>query len=100
MIDETSLVNEFTLVSDDDNDDIPVAVCYRCGLVAGPDWDEVILGAEVGSSATAVPQMRIRPRSAVDRAGPARIVLAGPIFLLGEVPWQTARSNRAGPWLS
>ena len=46
MIDETSLVNAFTLVSDDDNDDIPVAVCYRCGLVAGPDWDEVILGAE------------------------------------------------------
>ena len=45
MIDETPLVNAVTLVSDDD-DDIPVAVCYRCGLVAGPDWDEVILGAD------------------------------------------------------
>ena len=45
MIDETPLVNSVTLLSDDDND-IPVAVCYRCGLVAGPDWDEVILGAD------------------------------------------------------
>ncbi len=47
MIDETPLVNAVTLVSDDDNDnDIPVAVCHRCGLVAGLDWDEVILGAD------------------------------------------------------
>ena len=43
MIDETPLVNSVTLMSDDD---IPVVVCYRCGLVAGPDWDEVILGAD------------------------------------------------------
>ena len=28
------------------DDDIPVAVCYRCGLVAGPDWDEVILSTD------------------------------------------------------
>jgi len=44
MIDETPLVNAVTLVSDDD--DIPVAVCHRCGLVAALDWDEVILGAD------------------------------------------------------
>ena len=45
MIDETPLVNAVTLASDDD-DDIPVAVCFRCGLVAGPDWDEVILSTD------------------------------------------------------
>ena len=44
MIDETPLVNAVTLVSDDD--DIPVVVCYRCGLVAGPNWDEVILSTD------------------------------------------------------
>ena len=44
MIDEI-LVTAWTLASDDD-DDIPVAVCHGCGLVAGPDWDEVILGAD------------------------------------------------------
>ena len=43
MIDETPLVNSVTLMSDDD---ILAVVCYRCGLVAGPDWDEVILGAD------------------------------------------------------
>ena len=42
MIDEI-LVTAWTLASDDD---IPAAVCHRCGLVAGPDWDEVILGAD------------------------------------------------------
>jgi len=46
MIDETLLVNAVTLVSDDDDNDIPVAVCYRCGLVAGLDWDEVILSTD------------------------------------------------------
>ena len=42
MIDEI-LVTAWTPASDDD---IPVAVCYRCGLVAGPDLDEVILGTD------------------------------------------------------
>ena len=43
MIDEI-LVTAWTLASDDD--DIPAAVCYRCGLVAGPNWDEVILSTD------------------------------------------------------
>ena len=38
------LVTAWTLASDDD--DIPIAVCHRCGLVAGPDWDGVILSTD------------------------------------------------------
>ena len=31
---------------DDDDDDVPGTYCYRCGLAAGPDLDEVIVGVQ------------------------------------------------------
>ncbi len=37
---------ELITISDNDDDETPAAVCYQCGLVAGPDWDEVILGTD------------------------------------------------------
>ena len=48
---------------------------------------KLFLAQMVGSSAMAVPQMRIRPRSTVDSAWPARIVLAGPY-------WRSTMANR------
>ena len=98
MIDETPLVNAVTLVSDDD---IPVVVCYRCGLVAGPDWDEVILGAD---GRFVCPWLCHRRGQGIVLQlivqGQPGSLLAGPIFLLGGVPWQIARNCRAGPWSS
>lgn len=31
---------------DDNDDDVPGTYCYRCGLAAGPDLDEVIVGVQ------------------------------------------------------
>ena len=66
-----------------------VMMIFRLLSATGAVWwlDQTgmksFLAQMVGSSAMAVPQMRIRPRSTVDSAWPARIVLAGPCLPIG-----------------